>query len=73
MSATLVLTDIHLCVEACWEATSPVEECDCRCEGANHGTPHRAGIQAAKDAVKARTVRGFTPGMLAALDDEGAF
>jgi hypothetical protein len=73
VNATLVLTDIHLCVEACWEATSPVEECDCRCGGDNHGRPHRAGIQAAKAAVQRRTTGGFTPGMLAAINDEEIF
>lgn len=57
MNATLVLTDVHLCVADCVDATSHVEECECRCGGANHGMSHRAGIQAAKDAVKVRQAR----------------
>lgn len=70
MNATLVLTDVHLCVADCVDATSHVDECECRCGGANHGRTARPGIQAAKDAVQARTVDGFTPGMLAEINDE---
>lgn len=58
----------EVCADACQKATSHEDTCECRCGGANHGRPHRAGIQAAKVAVQRRTVGGFTPGMLTDMD-----
>lgn len=55
------------CTGACMQA-NPTSPCECICEGVNHGAVHRPGIEAAQAAVKARTVGGFTPGMLANQD-----
>jgi uncharacterized protein (DUF2062 family) len=58
---------------ACREATSHRETCRCRCQGEGHGLRFRASRQAAAAAFAARSVGGFTPHMLAAIDDDEIF
>lgn len=59
--------------DRCQDATSHEDTCRCSCDGAGHGINHRAAIQAAQASLRARTVNGFTPGMLAAIDDDEAW
>lgn len=47
----------HVCADACQHAISQIEECRCRCGGANHGLVHRPGREAARANVRARVTR----------------
>lgn len=58
---------------SCVHAASHRSLCECSCAGAGHGAHRRAGIAAAARSLRARTVDGFTPAMLAALDTDSAF